>query len=263
MNILLSTFKNHIYVLFIRSHLVQSINKNWYLFLFVQFFLRFLLKEQAFNIKTILGDREFVETYAPLEHWFSFQWEQIWLMAENRLRPASWGWTFCYPAKCQCWTGCVFWTIWRCLLQQLWYLFRGFFFYTGVSTVVSGKWNHLYGRCSMLEKRGIFGIAMLDSQRCILGEVVPPYPRMVKLKFKGSHPKIKCCLWWCLFWLLLGRGDNPTYNLYTWICVFDAGKQGKRSYPKCWFFLVIYYIPWDPKSVPKSPTKLGSQVCEG
>lgn len=100
--------KNLIYVLFIRSHLVQSINKNWYLFLFVKFFLRVLLKEQAFNIKTILGDREFVETYAPLEHWFSFQWEQIWSMAENRLRPASWGWTFCYPAKCQCWTGCVF-----------------------------------------------------------------------------------------------------------------------------------------------------------
>lgn len=67
---ILVNFKNHIYIyrLFIRSHLVQSINKNWYLFLFVQFFLRFLLKEQAFNIKTILGDREFVETYAPLEH---------------------------------------------------------------------------------------------------------------------------------------------------------------------------------------------------
>jgi len=31
--------KNPIYVLFIRSHLVQSINKNWYLFLFVKFFL--------------------------------------------------------------------------------------------------------------------------------------------------------------------------------------------------------------------------------
>ena len=36
------------------------------------------------------------------------------------------------------WTGCVFWTIWRCLLQQLDIFFRGFFFYTGVSTLVSG-----------------------------------------------------------------------------------------------------------------------------
>lgn len=124
---ILVNFKNHIYIyrLFIRSHLVQSINKNWYLFLFVQFFLRFLLKEQAFNIKTILGDREFVETYAPLEHWFSFQWEQIWSMAENRLRPASW---------VSAGRDVFLWTIWRCLLQQLWYLFRGFFFYTGVST---------------------------------------------------------------------------------------------------------------------------------
>lgn len=120
-----------------------------------------------------------------------------------------------------------FWTIWRCSLQQLWYLFRGFFFYTGVSTVVSGTWNHLYGRCSMLEKRGIFGIAMLDSQRCILGEVVPPSQEWLSWRLKVATPKIQCCLWWCLFWLLLGRGDNPTYNLYTWICVFDAGKQGK------------------------------------
>ena len=96
-----------------------------YLFLFVQFFLRVLLKEHAFNIKTILGDREFVETYAPLEHWFSFQWEQIWSMAENRLRPASW---------VSAGRDVFLWTIWRCLLQQLWYLFRGFFFYTGVST---------------------------------------------------------------------------------------------------------------------------------
>lgn len=85
-----------------------------YLFLFVIFFLRVLLKEQAFNIKTILGDREFVETYAPLEHWFSFQWEQIWSMAENRLRPASW---------VSAGRDVFLWTIWRCLLQQLWYLF--------------------------------------------------------------------------------------------------------------------------------------------
>lgn len=100
-------------------------------------------------------------------------------------------------------------------------------------------------------KRGIFGIAMLDSQRCILGEVVPPSQEWLSWRLKVATPIIKCCLWWCLFWLLLGRGDNPTYNLNTWICVFDAGKQGKISYPKCWFFLVIYYIPWDPKSVPK------------
>lgn len=109
----------------------------------------------------------------------------------------------------QCWTGCVFVDnlavfVAAVVISFSWILLLHGSFY---------KWNHLYGRCSMLEKRGIFGIAMLDSQRCILGEVVPPSQEWLSWRLKVGTPIIKCCLWWCLFWLLLGRGDNPTYNL--------------------------------------------------
>ena len=67
----------------------------------------------------------------------------------------------------------------------------------------------------MLEKRGIFGIAMLDSQRCLLGEVVP-------------LPKNKNQMLLVMMFVLTIAGKGGTIQLITYTPGFVSSMLGNK-----------------------------------
>ena len=244
MKLLLSTSKilyiyiyTYIHILFIWSHLVQSINKNWYC---ISLFIRSIFLESSFERARLQHQnnswgsgicRNLCSTGALIQ----LPMRANLVDGGKQIAPGILG---------QCWTGCVFVDnlavfVAAVVISFSWILLLHGSFY---------KWNHLYGRCSMLEKRGIFGIAMLDSQRCILGEVVPlgPSQEWLSWRLKVATPKSNAacddvCFDYC--W------EEGTIQLITYTPGFVSsmlGNKVKDLIPNVgfsWWFTTYHGIP--------------------